>query len=76
MLKTGTMKPALTSYDQLDINPDGSADLYFGPAAPEGKQANWLQTAPGKGWFAYFRWYGPTQAFFDKTWQLPDITSA
>ncbi len=26
-----------------------------------------------KGWFAYFRWYGPTQAFFDKTWRLSDI---
>jgi hypothetical protein len=31
---------------------------------------------PGKGWFVYFRWYSPTQAFFDKTWTLPDIESA
>jgi hypothetical protein len=30
-------------------------------------------TLPNKGWFTYFRWYGPTQAFFDKTWKLPDI---
>jgi hypothetical protein len=28
---------------------------------------------PGKGWFTYFRLYGPKQAYFDKTWQLNDI---
>jgi hypothetical protein len=32
-----------------------------------------VQTVPGKGWFAYFRFYGPTEAFFNKTWALPDI---
>jgi hypothetical protein len=35
--------------------------------------ANYVQTLPGKGWFTYFRLYGPTQAYFDKTRQLPDI---
>jgi hypothetical protein len=32
-----------------------------------------VQTNPDKGWFAYFRFYGPTEAFFDKSWSLPDI---
>jgi hypothetical protein len=32
-----------------------------------------VQTVPGKGWFAYFRFYGPTEAFFDKSWALPDF---
>ena len=54
-------------------NPDGSIDVYFGPKAPLGKEANWVQTVPGKGWFTYFRFYGPTEAFFDKSWALPDI---
>jgi len=27
----------------------------------------------GKGWFAYFRFYAPTEPFFDKSWTLPDI---
>jgi hypothetical protein len=54
-------------------NPDGSLDVYFGPQAPRGHEANWVQTVPGKGWFAYFRFYGPTEAFFDKSWALPDI---
>ena len=53
-------------------NSDGSIDVYFGPKAPAGKEANWVQTNPGKGWFAYFRFYGPTEAFFDKSWALPD----
>jgi hypothetical protein len=35
--------------------------------------SNWIQTLPGKGWFAYKRLYGPTQAYFDRTWELPDI---
>ncbi len=28
---------------------------------------------PDKGFFVIFRLYGPKQAFFDQTWQLPDI---
>ena len=30
-------------------------------------------TVPGKGFFVIFRLYGPTKAFFDKTWKLGDI---
>jgi hypothetical protein len=54
-------------------NTDGSIDLYFGPAAPKGKEKNWIKTVPGRGFFMYFRAYGPTQAFFDKTWKLNDV---
>ncbi len=45
----------------------------FGPLPPAGKESNWIKTLPGKGWFAYFRWYGPTEAFFDKSWKLDDF---
>ena len=45
-----------------------------GPAKPAGANANFVQTVPGKGWFAYFRLYGPTEPYFAKTWQLNDIT--
>jgi hypothetical protein len=31
------------------------------------------QTIPGQGWFAYFRFYGPTEPYFSKSWQLNDI---
>jgi hypothetical protein len=50
-----------------------SLDLYFGPNAPEGKEGQWIQTIPGKGWFAYFRVYGPEQAAFDGTWKPSDF---
>jgi hypothetical protein len=29
-------------------NPDTSVDVYFGPTAPAGHEANWVQTIPGK----------------------------
>jgi hypothetical protein len=29
-----------------------------------------------KGWFVWFRFYGPTKPFFDKSWQLPDFEIA
>jgi hypothetical protein len=37
--------------------------------APPGKESNWVQTWPGKGWSVILRLYGPEQAFFDKTWR-------
>ncbi len=63
----------LSSRKDLIMNADGSVDLYFGPAAPAGKEKNWVQTLPGKHWFAYMRFYGPTEAYFDKSWQMDDI---
>jgi hypothetical protein len=33
----------------LLVNPDGSVDVYFGSKPPIGKEANWVQTIPGKG---------------------------
>jgi hypothetical protein len=54
-------------------NADGSVDIYIGPTAPSGQESNWLYTPRGKGWWPWFRFYGPEQALFDKTWKLPDI---
>ena len=54
-------------------NADGSITLYFGPQAPAGKEANWVKTVPGKGWFGIFRLYGPGQKWFDRTWKLGAI---
>jgi len=59
--------------DTLITNKDGSIDLYFGPTAPAGKEANWTQTVPGKGWFSLLRLYSPTEAWFDQTWRPGEI---
>lgn len=61
----------------LDINADGSVDIFIGPKKPEGdKEKNWIPTEPGRAWFPYFRLYSPKQAFLDQTWVLPDIQKA
>ncbi|RZT97864.1 DUF1214 domain-containing protein [Rivibacter subsaxonicus] len=57
----------------LQKNADGSVDLYFGPKAPAGKEANWVATDAAGKFEVLFRFYGPTKALFDKTWVLPDI---
>lgn len=54
-------------------NADGSVDIYVGPKAPVGKEANWIYTRPGKKWYPWFRFYGPQKGIFDKSWKLPDI---
>jgi len=54
--------------DTLVYNDDGSFDLYFGPTAPAGKEGNWIQTVPGKGWFSLLRLYSPTEAWYEGKW--------
>jgi hypothetical protein len=73
MVQNDTNVAAKSTYDKLTTNPDGSIDLYFGPTAPAGKESNWVKTLPGRGWWVWFRFYGPTEAFFDKSWRLPDF---
>jgi len=57
----------------LRKNDDGSVDIYCGPKAPAGFEQNWIPTVAGKNWFAYFRFYRPTEAYFDRSWPLPDF---
>jgi len=63
----------MSSRKDMDKNADGSVDIYFGPTKPAGANKNYIKTLSGKGWFPYFRFYGPTEAYFDKSWQLDDI---
>jgi len=65
--------PGATAPAELQANPDGSYDLYFGPTAPEGKASNWVETIPGKSWFQLFRLDGPLQPWFDQTWKLNEF---
>jgi hypothetical protein len=58
---------------ELEINPDGSVDLCFGPRAPGGKQSNWVPTSVNGDFEVLFRFYGPTPSLFDKSWVLQDI---
>jgi hypothetical protein len=57
----------------LQKNADGSVDIYLGPKELAGQESNWIHTPPEKGWFAWFRFYGPEEPLFDKSWAMPDI---
>ena len=73
MLQNPKNDVSISSYDELKKNPDGSTDIFFAPNPPAGMGNNWIETVPGKGFFVWFRAYHPTEAFFDKTWVLPDF---
>lgn len=57
------------------MNPDGSVDIYFGPGAPAGKEANWIRTVPGRSHFVWISLHGPLESFFDQTWRPDDIVN-
>ena len=74
VLQTDQRDTALSSETgTVQTNPDGSVDVYFGPEAPAGKESNWIQTVPGKGWFTILRLYSPLEPWFDKTWRPGEI---
>jgi hypothetical protein len=74
MLQTDQEFPSLSSQKEgLIVNPDTSVDIYFGPESPAGKEANWVQTVPGKGWWVILRLYGPLEPWFDQTWRPGEI---
>ena len=71
--QTAQAWPSATSQDAgIAVNEDGSVDIDFGPEPPPAG-TNWVQTVPGKSWWAMFRLYGPLEAWFDRSWKLPDI---
>jgi hypothetical protein len=74
MLQTDQDWPSVSSQTKgLLVNADGSVDVYFGPKAPVGKENNWVQTIPGKGWNTLLRLYGPLEPWFNKTWRPGEI---
>jgi hypothetical protein len=75
-IQTDQNKAALRSLFELaDLDTSQAADLHFAPEAPADDDAKhrWIKTIPGKGWFVYFRIYGPDEPAFDGSWQLPDF---
>ncbi len=73
MIATEQNRPELGSKFNLNLNSDKSIDIIFGPTRPNDPKVNWIQTIPNKGFFIYFRLYGPEQAWYDGSWKLNDI---
>jgi len=73
-IQTDQGRAALRSMFELKDKLEGSGiDLYFGPQSIEGQEQQWIQTIPGKGWFAYFRIYAPQEAAFNGSWKPGDF---
>ncbi|MEH7870220.1 DUF1254 domain-containing protein [Rhizobium laguerreae] len=57
-----------------EVAADGSTTVYLAPEQPKDvPRGNWIQTVPGKGWFAILRLYSPLEPFFAKEWQPGEI---
>jgi hypothetical protein len=72
-IQTDQRKAALRSLFELQDLSGTTVDLYFGPGAPKGEESRWIKTIPQKGWFTYFRIYGPEKAAFDGSWRPGDF---
>lgn len=72
-IQTDQGKAALRSLFELKDKRGSTVDLYFGPQAPSGREDTWIKTIPGKGWFVYYRIYGPEQPAFDGSWKPGDF---
>jgi hypothetical protein len=74
MIQTDQRFPSVSSQTKgLQVNPDGSVDVYFGPNPPSGNENNWVQTVPGRGWNVVLRMYGALEPWFNKTWRPGEI---
>ena len=67
-------RAGLSSYDTeaMAVNDDGSVDIYIGAEPPAGFGSKWIPSA-GRDFLLLFRFYGPEEPLFDKSFALPDI---
>ncbi|WNH47245.1 DUF1254 domain-containing protein [Stenotrophomonas aracearum] len=75
-INSGQGYAALRSMFELKGMKGEEITLKFGPSPPTKGEAGWIRTVPGKGWFAYFRIYGPAEAAFNGTWKPGDFEEA
>ncbi|WP_430647181.1 DUF1254 domain-containing protein [Agromyces sp. GXS1127] len=77
MPETEQLLPSTNGYYDLPQNDDGSLDIWFGPAKPDGVvDAAFIQTVPGRNFIVALRLYGTEHAFYDQTWKPDDIVKA
>jgi len=74
MPETDQLLPSINGFEKVDVNSDGSVDLYFGPKKPKGvNEKNWIKTVDGRDFLCAIRLYGSGVEFFDQTWKPDDI---
>jgi hypothetical protein len=68
------LMPSINGMNKVASNPDGSVDLYFGPAKPAGApDSNWIQTVNGRAFLVALRLYGTGTEFYDQSWKPDDV---
>jgi hypothetical protein len=67
-------RPGRSSYDKpnMKLNADGSVDIYFGPKPPSGLESNWIPTQ-GKRPMPMMRIYGGEEAYWNRSFKMPDV---
>lgn len=74
MPETPQLLPSINGYNEVMTNPDGSIDIWFGPALPpDVPESNFIQTIEGRDFLAVLRLYGAEAAFYDQSWKPDDI---
>jgi len=74
MPETDQPFPSRNTFDKVQQGADGSIDLHFGPAKPEGvNEKNWIQTLKGRAFLVAIRLYGSGTEFYDQTWKPDDV---
>ncbi|WP_228471141.1 DUF1214 domain-containing protein [Streptomyces alkaliphilus] len=77
LLRTEDPYPGVNSLSGA-VRAEGNGDtvIRFGPTPPRGREANWVRTVPGKGWFTILRLYGPLESWFDQSRRPGEIEPA
>ncbi|MBO8188190.1 DUF1254 domain-containing protein [Streptomyces spirodelae] len=77
LLRTDNPYPSVNSLSNaVQTLHNGDTIIHFGPTPPRGREANWIQTVPGRGWFVILRLYGPLESWFDQSWRPGEIEPA
>ena len=75
--RTDYFYEAVTAAGGMVSTTPGVGSAYLGAYKDKNNQwfdgSHWIETVPDKAWFAYFRFYGPTEGYFNRTYALPDF---
>lgn len=73
-VETEQMLPSINGYNRIEIDADGSFDIWFGPSRPtDVAQSNFIQTNPDLPFLVALRLYGAEVSFYDQSWKPDDI---
>jgi hypothetical protein len=74
MPETPQLLPSRNQYNKVEVNKDGSIDLWFSPKKPKDvNEKNWIQSIPGRAQIVAVRLYGAGTEFYDQTWKPDDL---